>query len=703
MSLPTRRPLSLCLASALALLVPVAWAAEEQRESEKPAVEEEIEVSAEAPRVQSQSAPREALESARFTNVSQVFESLPGVAGVRRGASMVEPVIRGLGWERVQTQVNGTPLYGACPARMDPPACALSSCSVREARVAKSLASVTLGPAGTGGRLLISTSAQLRAIDEAPLSGALHLGWDAARDGLVGGVGAKGRSGALAYRAGVELMSYDDYESAEGITVPAGQEEQSAYASMAYAFNDEHSAWLSVTASDADDVDYPALPMNSEFVENRLYQVGYEFARQTGALASARAMVGVATTDHFMSNRAKPNRGMLEAETPSYADTTNARVALTWRVAPGTRLSTGADFVELERDARRERRIVMSGATFFDHLWPEVSQEDLGLFAELEAHPGSRWTLRAGLRYDDVRSEAAAADDPSLMMRSVRENYAFWYGEDALDTDRSEGLVSGNLLVERQVTPAMSAHVGLGVATRAASVTERYFAFAPAPGGFAVGNPTLDAEEKRELAAGLEFTSDALALTASVYYYDFADYIYSSLLDVRDINGDERPDLLRGYENVDATVYGFEAAASWRVSERWTLPLALAYVRAENDDAGRPLPEIPPFEARVAARYRFEGRLPGWVELGSRIVDDQTRIDETFGEDATESFELWHLRARVAIAERYELEIGVENLLDEDYNEHLTREALLPVGDLAVGDEVPQPGRHFVASLRARF
>jgi outer membrane receptor protein involved in Fe transport len=49
------------------------------------------------------------------------------------------------------------------------------------------------------------------------------------------------------------------------------------------------------------------------------------------------------------------------------------------------------------------------------------------------------------------------------------------------------------------------------------------------------------------------------------------------------------------------------------------------------------------------------------------------------------------------------MEAGVENLFNEDYNEHLTREALLPVGDLKQGDEVPAPGRSFQISFRLDF
>ena len=99
----------------------------------------------------------EALRSGRFSNLGEAVTEMPGVSGVKRAHSAVEPVIRGLGWERVQTQVDGLPLYGACPGRMDPPAMILQPETVREAYVVKGVPSVTLGPAGTGGRVMVST------------------------------------------------------------------------------------------------------------------------------------------------------------------------------------------------------------------------------------------------------------------------------------------------------------------------------------------------------------------------------------------------------------------------------------------------------------------------------------------------------------------------------------------------------------------
>jgi hypothetical protein len=93
----------------------------------------------------------------RESTASDLIIKELGVAGVRRGGSAPEPVIRGLGYERVQTQIGPVPVYGGCPARMDPAATYIPNHAIQSVRILKGLPSVTEGPAGTAGRVLADT------------------------------------------------------------------------------------------------------------------------------------------------------------------------------------------------------------------------------------------------------------------------------------------------------------------------------------------------------------------------------------------------------------------------------------------------------------------------------------------------------------------------------------------------------------------
>jgi outer membrane receptor for ferrienterochelin and colicin len=115
------------------------------------------------------------------------------------------------------------------------------------------------------------------------------------------------------------------------------------------------------------------------------------------------------------------------------------------------------------------------------------------------------------------------------------------------------------------------------------------------------------------------------------------------------------------------------------------------------------LPEIPPVELPAALRWTAPTDKTFILELGMRYAHKQNRINEEFGENETPSFAVAHVRALFIPVSGWEVELGIENLLNRNYHEHLTREALLPVGDLTAGDEIPAPGRTFVVSTRYRW
>ena len=110
-------------------------------------------------------------------------------------------------------------------------------------------------------------------------------------------------------------------------------------------------------------------------------------------------------------------------------------------------------------------------------------------------------------------------------------------------------------------------------------MTERYFAYAPAPGGYQVGNPALDPEAKHEVDVGFEYNAERLRLACSLFAARVEDYIYNSVVDRFDVNGDGTPDRIRGFENLDASFVGGEISGDLNVTAGLTLPFSVAYVR----------------------------------------------------------------------------------------------------------------------------
>ena len=664
---------------------------------------EEIEVLAREPDLEIEKIDLEVLDTGRAPNLALALESVPGVSGIRRSQNSFEPVVHGLGWERVQTQVNGMPLYGACPARMDPPAFIVTASSAESVTVVKGLASVSLGPAGTGGRIDVSTDYDRGTEPGKTTDPWVRLSYNSANDGLKGGAGVKGGTDKIDYSAGVEILDQSDYESADGQTIPAGQKETGAFFSFGHRPAEGQRWSIGAIRQEGEDIAYPSLPMDTESSDTTILSADYNYQRKKngGGLSSLELSLGASEANHIMNNRYRTNRPMMEAETDSDAKTYSVGFVTRWLIGSQSVVKGGLDVNSMERDAIRTRFVTGPGLTFHDHLWPDVSQDDIGLYGEYSQVLSSDWKMRFGLRYDDVSSKAAAADDPALGGGTVREAYVEWYGPEAAKTDRDESLFTGNAVFSKNLGGDVVLQFGLGYVTRAAGVTERYFAYALSPAGLLVGNPTLDAEAKRELSIGVTFGGAMWDGSVTGYYYSINDYILPVVLGSRDIGGTVTP--VRGFENTDATLTGIDFSFRIRPSQRWSIPGSIFYVRGEDDTRGVPLPEIPPLELALAGRWSFPGRVSGWLELGGRYVAEADRIDPDWVEDETPSFTVWHLRGRFDVARYMGIEAGVENLFNEEYWEHLTREAAGNVPGLVPGQNIPQPGRFLTLALVFNF
>ncbi len=646
----------------------------------------------------SRAVPRENADPAR------ALTQVPGVAVVTRGAGPAEPVLRGMGWERVTTQLGCLALHGACPSRMDPPL-TYTTPLAHAIDVHLGLPSVTLGSGGTGGRLHVNPD-----YDRGPQAGntlGAKLGstYDSSRDGVYSEAAVAGGTDRLDARATGEFSESGDYESASGATVPAGGRTHGGSLTLGFRPMEHQRAWGSFAYKNEADIDFPALPMDIRESESYLANGGYRLRVPGESLERLEVQAGYAKIDHVMDNADKPNRTMMEAAAVTEAESASVSLASDWRTGVEGRLTLGIDVQHTSRDALRTRFMRMKAMTAEDPIWPDARQNTVGLFGEYHTPMTEAWSLRAGVRADRVSSDIGKADSrisPAMGVsaRTVREGYAYYYGDGAADVGQSEVLGAANIQARWQYTENTVVLVGAGLSTRPAGLTERYFAFAPAPGGYLVGNPDLDAEKKGELVAELLNRNEWMALRLALFSSRVNDYILNTRIDQQDVNMDGNPDNIKGFQNVDALFVGGECSLVLFPLHGFSIPMELAYVRGENLSMNRNLPEIPPLSGSAAIRYDALSKRPWWLQAGLEFAADQNSIDTLFPEDTTSSWDVYHLRGGINLNDTLALEAGIENLFDEEYSKHLTREAMLATGDLTAGAEIPEPSRYGYVSLK---
>ena len=645
----------------------------------------------------------DALDARRGENLGERLDGLPGVAAVRRAASAAEPVIRGLGWERVRTMLGAVPLYGACPGRMDPPATYLTPLAADEVTVFRNGGAGPGGGGGDGGAIVARPDYERAAGEGDGTDPWLGLGYGSAREALRVEGGVLGRTPSFDFKAGVGYRSFDDYTAPDGTVVPAGQTTSSVAGSLAWRARPDQRLWYAGTYVHETDIDFPALPMDNVTTDFQAHNLGWRSTADNGLLRCLELTAGLSTIDHLMDNHLKPNWGVMRAATTS--ETASWGVHAVGDLVPreGWRLRTGLDLTNLTRDATRTREVVATGATSADRLWPDAVQLDAGAFAELGWDLGSGRELQVGGRGDIIDSRARAADAASLGGRTVREQYVNFYGVDAATTDRTETLGQVSLGLTGTAGRRGQWELRTGMSTRAAGVTERYYAFGPAPGGFQVGDPSLAAEKKWESEVGLTIGGDHLTAGVRIFHARIGDYILPTVIERRDVNGDAVVDVIKGFANVDATLAGGEVGWEYRPTGRLQVPLTVSLVRGRNTTDGRDLPEMPPLFGTAAVRWLGHPGTRTWLIASCDFAADQNRIDPVFPENRTGGWAVWSIGLESRPRAGWRLGLTVRNLFDRLYIEHLTREALLPVGGLAAGQEIPAPGRSLEFAARLGF
>jgi len=138
---------------------------------------------------------------------------------------------------------------------------------------------------------------------------------------------------------------------------------------------------------------------------------------------------------------------------------------------------------------------------------------------------------------------------------------------------------------------------------------------------------------------------------------------------------------------------GFEASWSQLLFAGLQHQFRAAYTYAQDLEKDAPLPEIPPLDLRyhLSGNY-LKNRLSPYITF--RQVLAQARISAEFGETITPSFSIIDLGLSFRVNHIIGFTAGIENLLDANYYEHLSRSAR---GETAV--PIHAPGRNLFLSF----
>ncbi|MCA8246427.1 TonB-dependent copper receptor [Burkholderia multivorans] len=598
-------------------------------------------------------APRQPLPA---SDGADYLKTIPGFTSIRSGGTNGDPVLRGMFGSRLNVLANGMPTLGACPNRMDAPTSYIAPESYDKVTVVKGPQTVLYGPGASAGTVLFERTTPRferpgMRFDGSVVGGSFGRN-DQNVDVTAGTPDFYGR--VIANHAHAQ-----DYRDGNGRTVPSQWDKWNADAALGWT-PDDHTR-VELTAGTGDGyARYAGRGMDGAHFRRDTLGLSFDKRHLGDVLDRIEARVYYNEADHVMDNytlrQPDPASSMpMRMASEVRRRTVGARAAATWRFGDAFKLVTGID----AQSNRLDSRAAMGRQNYGDQPWDaQATMWNAGAFGELTWYAAETARVIGGARVDYASARDKRATTGGMM--TSRPNPTF-------DDDRARVLPSGFVRYERDLTSLpVTWYAGIGHAERYPDYWE-LFSAKRGPAGSVNAFSAVQPEKTTQLDIGAQYKSDRLDAWVSAYagyVQDFILFDYAS--------GTMGPTTRAS--NVNAQIMGGEAGVGWRPIAPLRIETSVAYAWGRNATSGDPLPQMPPLEARVGLEYTRGAWSAGGLW---RVVAPQHRyalnegnvVGKDFGPSA--GFGVLSLHAQYNVSKTVQISVGVDNLLNKAYAEHL--------------------------------
>ncbi len=606
-----------------------------------------------------------------------------GVATNRMGGHGLDPIIRGLGQNRLNILLDGAYVFGGCPNRMDPPTAYAPLTSYDLVTISKGVTTLRHGAGGSGGSVVFERLQPDFSGDNPAISGQLGSSYNSngkAGKGW-GNVLTGGEQGYL--RAFGEYSKGRDYKDGAGRKIWSGYETTQGGGALGWTPNVD--SWLEVSYEETRerDIRFAGAGMDSPISDNKTY--GLRGRYDLTPLLTLTGNLNYSQVEHLMDNLSRP-AAMMKMAVPTTSDTLSGRLMAEYQLG-ANQFTGGINLLENKRSATM-LSAPNTAPKAMAFMWPDVTQRQVGAFAEVEHHLGATRRVATGIRADYFESKADLATSQPAGGAAPAMIYQSTYGISG-DVARDQWLTGAFMRFEQDLGAWQRAFVSVSRSQRMGDATEMYMAR-----GNWVGNPDLKPETSHQIDLGLLGKSASLDYSAVVFSNQVTDYIY------RDVDASNKST----YRNIKAALYGLELDSTLRYASNWETRGQLNLLRGDNRSDGGTLAQITPYSGQLSQHWINAN----WeVATTLRFADKADRLNTDADEKATAGYGLVDLSLAWKPIKELEVSTGINNLLDKNYANFLNRNAAgsdpLNSGANALVGTLTEPGRSFWVSGNYRF
>lgn len=619
--------------------------------------------------------PKKPIQPVPATDGADYLQSIVGFNAIKNGGTNGDVTFRGMFGSRIKILTDGTENLGACPSRMDAPTSYIQPESYDQILVIKGPQTVQYAQTGSAATVIF---------ERKPVRFNENQHYQGQASAMLGSFGRLDHNVEAAVgdenkyiRLNANRSKSDSYKDGDGNTVPSAWERWNT--DLALGWTPDSDTWVELTGGKADgEAVYAGRAMDGSKFARESLGLRVEKNNINDVIKKIEAQVNYNFNDHVMDNYSlrefKPGGMMsMPMATNVARKTLNARMAVTseW---DKLQLITGIDSQNNQHSKRNGN--LMTAYQNKPRI-KDMEFQSIGGFGELSYEVSDNHKLVSGLRLDQVKVEAVESNQerkktlPSAFLRFENQH-----------PDHDDG----------------KTYMGIGYVER---MPDYWELFSPKSGN---GHPNtfknIDTEKTLQLDIGYQHEHGNFSSWASAYAGVINDYILTTYLPTGNMG------MLEAHSrNVDATVAGAEVGIGYQFTDAIQADLSAMYAWGKNTSDNTPLPQISPLEARVNLRYIQDNYTLGayW-----RLVDGQNRISEREGNivgyDLKQSagFGTLSLNGTYHVNDNMDLSVGVDNVLDRTYAEHLNKMGSSGFG-FAANEQFNNIGRNYWARISMKF
>ena len=597
------------------------------------------------------------LQQTNLSTTENLISKIEGVNLISRGSYAQEPSIRGMSGGRMNITINGMKSFGACTDRMDPITSYVEADALNAIEIGKGALSIQNGST-VGGSLNLNTNQPGYAQEKSSqwhLKGGFDQGSQERKMSFLWKMQApeSGWSLSGAYRKA------ENYSTANAQVVPfTGFEKMNLNLGYIKRLNDQNQILVEMVTDDAYDIGYSALPMDVGYARLRLVGASIESLGLTPNILKAELKIYGNAVDHWMDDSKREVLFMdMHMDMPGFTRTAGSYFDLLLGFNDQNLIKLRSDFYWTSSYADMvmypENSSPMKMVT-----WPGIERFNLGQFAEYQSQLTPKLNINMSARLDLFHTQAT--DEMGMNALHI------YYPENKLK--RKDVLFSSNAHLSYQVRDNWTSLLSLASGQRTPTVSEAYgyYLYNPVDGYLYLGNPDLPVETSRQIEWQNNLISERSRINLNAYYYRFSHYIFGQIMT------EESFSYANGWKQyVDggaAKIYGLEWSFLHRFTKRWNVQGGVTFEQSELVNHNDYLPMISPLEGHLSMTYQQKSY---WLQIDTHGAVEQDQYSQVSGENATPAFLVFNLKGELDLMEGMKINMGVNNLTNQLYYEHL--------------------------------